>query len=473
MIKRSLTPLAALFFFATLFILSGCLSMAPDNERPELPISQSLLTSEQEATEQITLSEWQYFFTDENAKKLIAQALQHNRDLRIATARVAEVKGRYQIQWEEFVPGLRGEVSQTRGRDLSTFTGGNAMFNRYDAAVGLVSYELDLFGRIRSLSDAALNQFYATEQAQRFVKISVIAETANAYYSWLSAKENLNLAEQTLTGRQENLDLIQKRKDNGIASDLDLAQAKAALAQVSARKSQLERLHAVSKTNLELLIGTPLSQVSLSADQQMPELMSLELPDNISSNVLLSRPDVLAAEHQLYAANGNIGAARAAYFPSLRLTGDFGFASSEFDSLFDSDSKAWTFMPSISIPIFGNALNAQLDVAKAQKEQLIASYEQTVQQAFAEVYQLMVNRKSYDDELNANLELVKAQKRRLELAEAKYKAGLASYLEVLSAQQDLFAAEQAKLESERARLANTVTLYKALGGGDTKIQERK
>ncbi|MBD3666855.1 MAG: efflux transporter outer membrane subunit, partial [Kangiella sp.] len=360
-----------------------------------------------------------------------------------------------------------GEVSQTRGRDLSTFTGGSVMFNRYDASVGLVSYELDLFGRIRSLSDAALNQFYATEQAQRFVKISVIAETANAYYSWLSAKQNLSLAEQTLQSRQESLDLIQKRKDNGIASDLDLAQAQAALAQVSARKSQLERLYAVSKTNLELLIGSPLSQVTLTNNQQMPELMSLQLPDNISSNVLLNRPDVLAAEHQLYAANGNIGAARAAYFPSLRLTGDFGFASTEFDSLFDGDSETWTFMPSISVPIFGNALNAQLDVAKAQKEQMVASYEQTVQQAFAEVYQLMVNRKSFDDELNANLDLVKAQKRRLYLAEAKYKAGLASYLEVLSAQQDLFAAEQAKLESERARLANTVTLYKALGGGDS------
>lgn len=467
MIKKSLTPLAALF------ILSGCLSMAPDNERPELPVSQNLAISEQgdEAAEPITLREWQSFFTDANAKALIAQALEHNRDLRIATARVAEVKGRYQIQWEEFVPGFRGEVSQTRGRDLSTFTGGSVMFNRYDASVGLVSYELDLFGRIRSLSDAALNQFYATEQAQRFVKISVIAETANAYYSWLSAKENLKLAEQTLQGRQENLELIQKRKDNGIASDLDLAQAQAAMAQVSARKSQVERLLAMSKSNLEILIGTPLSQVSLADNHEMPELMSLELPDNISSSVLLNRPDVLAAEHQLYAANGNIGAARAAYFPSLRLTGDFGFASNEFDSLFDSNSETWTFMPSISVPIFGNALNAQLDVAKAQKEQMVATYEQTIQQAFAEVYQLMINRKSFDEELNANLDLVKAQKRRLHLAEAKYKAGLASYLEVLSAQQDLFIAEQAKLEIERARLANTVTLYKALGGGDTTIQE--
>ncbi|HEY9032170.1 MAG TPA: efflux transporter outer membrane subunit [Kangiella sp.] len=467
MIKKSLTPLAALF------ILSGCLSMAPDNERPELPVAKNLAISEHETkvAERVVLREWQNFFTDDNAKALIAQALEHNRDLRIATARVAEVKGRYQIQWEEYVPGFRGEVSQTRGRDLSTFTGGSVMFNRYDASVGLVSYELDLFGRIRSLSDAALNQFYATEQAKRFVKISVIAETANAYYSWLSAKENLSLAQQTLNSRQESLDLIQKRKDNGIASDLDLAQAQAALAQVSARKSQLERLYAVSKTSLELLIGTPLSLVSLTDNQQMPHLMSLELPDNISSNVLLSRPDVLAAEHQLYAANGNIGAARAAYFPSLRLTGDFGFASNELDNLFDGDSETWTFMPSISVPIFGNALNAQLDVAKAQKEQMIASYEQTIQQAFAEVYQLMINRKSFDQELNANLDLVKAQKRRLYLAEAKYKAGLASYLEVLSAQQDLFAAEQAKLESERARLANIITLYKALGGGDTALLE--
>ena len=182
--------------------------------------------------------------------------------------------------------------------------------------------------------------------------------------------------------------------------------------------------------------------------------------------MLLSRPDVLSAEQSLYAANANIGAARAAFFPSISLTGDYGYTSTEFDTLFDSESKTWSFIPSIRIPIFNNGLQANLDIAEAQQQRLIAEYEKAVQLAFSEVYQLMANRSTYGGELEANRSLVKAQSKRLKLAEAKYKAGLASYLEVLNAQQDQFTAEQALLETERAQLANIISLYKALGGGD-------
>ena len=471
--SKSLTSVTAL---AASLILSGCLSMAPNNERPQTSIEQSFgqdtgqKLKAQDAA--FTLEAWQDFFPDSNARVMIEEALQSNTDLRIAIARMAEVEGRYQIQREDLFPSISGEVSQTRTKNSAnvfTIPGVDSIQDVYSANVGLMSYELDLFGRVRSLNDAALAQYLSSAEAARSVKLSVIAQTANAYYSWISAYRSLNLAEKTLKSRQESLDLIQKRLDTGIASELDLAQAQAALATVSAQKAQFDRAHAAAKSALELLIGKPLSAVNFDTEQLKLAAMAIELPDNINSEVLLSRPDVLSAEQSLYAANANIGAARAAFFPSISLTGQYGYSSTEFDNLFDNESKAWSFMPSIRIPIFNNGLHANLDIAEAQQQRLIAEYEKAVQQAFSEVYQLMANRSTYGGELEANRSLVKAQSKRLQLAEAKYKAGLASYLEVLNAQQDQFTAEQALLETERAQLANVISLYKALGGGDKAV----
>ncbi|MBV34749.1 MAG: transporter [Rickettsiales bacterium] len=466
---RGIKALTSLTALAASLLLSGCISMGPSNERPEAAIEKSLGQQTEVSHAEFTLEAWQQFFPDANARIMIEEALQSNTDLRIAIARMAELEGRYQIQRENRFPAIGGEVNQVRSQNSINVQGNDNIVDVYNAKVGLVSYELDLFGRVNSLSDAALAQYLSSAEATRSVKLSVIAQTANAYYSWVSAKRSLNLAEQTLTSRKDSLDLIQKRLDTGIASELDLAQAQASFATVSAQKARFERAHAAAKSALELLIGKPLSTVPFNKEQLRIAEMALELPESISSEVLLSRPDVLSAEQSLYAANANIGAARAAFFPSITLTGDYGYSSTEFDSLFESNSKSWSFMPSIRIPIFNNGLQANLDIAKAQQQRLIAEYEKAVQQAFSEVYQLMSNRTTYDSELEANRSLVKAQAKRLQLAEAKYKAGLASYLEVLNAQQDKFSAEQALLETERAQLANVISLYKALGGGDKVI----
>lgn len=473
MSKTLVTTVTAL---AASLILSGCISMAPDNQRPQTSVEQSLGQNIDQSLEAqhatFTLEAWQEFFPDPNARRMIQTALESNTDLRIAIARIAEVEGRYQIQRENLFPSVNGQISQTRTKNSqNTFTipGVDPIQDNFSAKVGLMSYELDFFGRIRSLNDAALAQYLSTTEAARAVKLSVIAQTANAYYSWISAKRSLGLAEKTLEGRKESLDLIQKRLDTGIASELDLAQASASLATVSAQKARFKRAHASAKSTLELLLGQPLSSVPVTMETPQLAEMALELPESISSEVLLSRPDVLAAEQNLYAANANIGAARAAFFPSISLTGDYGYSSTDFDNLFDSQSKTWSFMPSINIPIFANGLQANLDIAKAQQQRLIAEYEKSVQQAFAEVYQLMANRSTYTEELEANRSLVKAQSKRLKLADVKYKAGLASYLEVLNSQQEKFSAEQALLETERAQLANVISLYKALGGGDKEI----
>ena len=450
-------------------VLSGCISMGPNNERPQTNIEQSFGQQSEAQQAAFTLEAWQDFFPDPNARIMIQEALESNTDLRIAIARMAELEGRYQIQREDLFPSISGEINQVRSQNSINVEGNDNLVDLYNAKVGLVSYELDLFGRVSSLSDAALANYLSGAEAARAVKLSVIAQTANAYYSWISAQRSLNLAKQTMKSRKDSLSLIQKRLDTGIASELDLAQAQASLATVSAQKAQFERAHAAAKSALELLIGKPLSSVAFNKERLQLAEMALELPASISSEVLLSRPDVLSAEQSLYAANANIGAARAAFFPSITLTGDYGFSSTDFDDLFDGDSNTWSFMPSIRIPIFNNGLQANLDVAKAQQERLIAEYEKAVQQAFSEVYQLMSNRSTYDDELEANRALVKAQTKRLDLADAKYKAGLASYLEVLNAQQDKFSAEQALLETERAQLANVVSLYKALGGGDKAV----
>ncbi|AOE49062.1 efflux transporter outer membrane subunit [Kangiella sediminilitoris] len=469
MTKSIVTSFTAL---AASFVLSGCLTMAPDNERPQVAIEKNFGQQPEAPHASLTLEAWQDFFPDDNARRVIQEALQSNTDLRIALARMSEVEGRYQIQREALFPSVQSEVSQTRTKNSAnvfTIPGVDSIQDVYSASVGLTSYELDLFGRVRSLSDSALAQYLSSTEAARSVRLSVISQTANAYYSWVSANRSLNLAEKTLHSRQESLDLIQKRLDTGIASELDLAQAQASLATVRAQKAQFERAHAAAKSALELLIGKPLSQVRLDQQQLQLNEMALDLPDSISSEVLLSRPDVLSAEQSLYAANANIGAARAAFFPSISITGQYGYSSTEFDNLFDSESNTWSFIPSIRIPIFNNGLQANLDIAQAQQERLIAEYEKAVQQAFAEVYQLMTNRTTYSGELEANRSLVKAQSKRLKLAEAKYKAGLASYLEVLNAQQDKFTAEQALLETERAQLANVISLYKALGGGDKAV----
>ncbi|WP_251358939.1 efflux transporter outer membrane subunit [Kangiella sp. TOML190] len=447
--------------------LSGCISLAPDYERSALPVAESLADNGQPASaDAVELKAWDQFFTDQNAQRLINIALENNRNLRVAAANVAIARARYQISYDDFFPAIGAQVSQSSQQNSINVEGNENISRLSSANIGFTAYELDFFGKIRSLKDAALADYFSTEEAKRSTQLSLISETANAYYDWLFALKSYELAEQTLISRDKSLDLIERRKTVGIASNLDLAQAQASRASVAAQKAQLKQVLTSRKANLELLIGAPMGSLNLNPKLTNDFQLQLDIPDELDSRVLLNRPDVLSAEQSLIAANANIGAARAAYFPSIRLGGSIGFSSLEFDDLFDGDSDTWSFVPSINIPIFNNDLDSNLEIAKAQKEALLAIYEQTIQLAFAETYQQMENGKTLVEEISANKDLVKAQSLRLDLADQKYNAGLASYIEVLNSQQELFAAQQALLESERKRLAATIGLYRALGGGD-------
>jgi NodT family efflux transporter outer membrane factor (OMF) lipoprotein len=294
----------------------------------------------------------------------------------------------------------------------------------------------------------------------------VISSTANAYSNWVAATQKLQLAEQTLNGRVKSYELIKLRESIGIASALDLAQAEVAKVTVEAQKAQNQRALSDAKSALELLVGTPINAIIKGQILGPRMSFNFNIPDNLSSKMILARPDVIAAEERLRATNANIGAARAAFLPSISLTANAGFASGDLSNLFKSDSRTWSFIPAISIPLFGNANDANLDVAKARQEKGVAEYEKAIQQAFSEVYTNVNARVARSSEIDANQRLVKAENKRLSLATARYDAGLSSYIEVLDAQQNLFTAQQSLLESERGKAQAIIELYRALGGGD-------
>jgi len=447
--------------------LSGCANLEPLFSVPKAPVAGSIVNQSKEKAQPISLKAWQDFFPNENARTLIALALKNNRDLHIAAANVAEVEGLYQIQRQAKVPDISANGSGTTTRNSTNLSGNDNISRSYTASIGLASYELDFWGRVRNLSDAALANYFSTLEAQRASQLSVIASTANAYSDWLAAKGNLDLAKKTLESREKSYDLIKLRESVGIASTLDLAQAEVAKVTVEAQQAQAVRSLSAAKAALELLVGTSINEV-VNAETIDPRLaFDFEIPENLDSNIILSRPDIIAAEEELRASNANIGAARAAFFPSITLMGSAGFASGDLNQLFSSDAKTWTFVPSISIPIFGNANRANLEVAKARQAKEVAQYEKAIQTAFSEIYVNLIARKARGVEIDANKRLVKAQQKRLTLAQARYDAGLSNYLEVLEAKENLFGAQQALLESERGEAESIIQLYSALGGGDS------
>lgn len=447
--------------------LSACTNLAPNFEYPESPVANSISgITDLEVQPQIELAAWREFFPSPDVRQLIELALGNNRDLRIAAANVAEAQGLYQIQQREYLPDIGINGAGTSTRNSTNLTGDDNISRSYSANVGLVSYEIDFWGRIRNLNDAALASYFGTLEAQRSSQLSIISETANAYYNWLAATENLRLADETLESRKKSMELIKLRETVGISSALDIAQAQVALVTVEAQRAQNQRTLSNFKAALELLVGTPIDQLLANQKNGHKPEFKLQIPDNLDSSILLSRPDIIRSEEALRAANANIGAARAAFFPRVSLVGSTGLASSDLSDLFGSGSSTWTFTPSIALPLFGNSNQANLDVAKARQQRSVAEYEKAIQTAFSEVYTNAQARIARRAEIDANTRLVTAQQDRLKLAEARYRAGLDSYTEVLDSQQNLFSAEQALLESERGEVEAVIQLYKALGGGD-------
>jgi len=459
-------------------LLGGCISLAPEYERPALPVADryppppSLPASAPLAPAAAASAAagraavdipWQQFFGDERLKSLIALALQNNRDLRVAVANIEQARAVYQIRRADQVPNVNLGVT---GNRLTNADGG--ITASYVAGLSLASFELDFFGRVKSLSDAALELYLASEEARRSAKITLIASVANAYYSVLADNEQLALAIRTSQTREVSLQLTQLKFDNGVASELDIAQARSLVEGARVAQAALARMRAQDENALVLLVGAPV-KLDLAPDAGLVGTqVGPDLPAGLPSELLTHRPDIRQAEQQLRAANANIGAARAAFFPRISLTASAGFASGDLLGLFDSGTLAWSFTGQLLQPIFDGGRNqANLDAARAAREIGVAQYEKSIQTAFREVADALAARAMLGQQLDAQRAQAQAEELRFRLAELRYRNGVTSFLDVLDAQRSLFTTQLATVQVQLSKIQNEVTLYKVLGGGWT------
>lgn len=451
--KGSLSALAAAL------LLAGC-SMMPKYERPEAPVPGSFpypaATSGTPASELA----WDQFFTDPQLRRLIARALQNNRDLRVAVANIAQARAQYDVRNADRLPSVGANLGATRAPNA---LGDQA--TTLSANLGISSWEIDFFGRIASLSEAALAQYLGTVEGRNAAQMALVASVANTWLSLVADEELLALTRQTLATREESLRLTRMRFDAGASSEIDfrLAQSLAETARVT--QAQLQRQRATDLNALGLLVG---EAVPTDFDA-VPTTQSVQLPDvpaGLPSDVLARRPDVRQAEQQLVAANANIGAARAAFFPRISLTAGIGSASPDLSGLFSGGSWGYTVAPSLLAPIFDAGRNrANLASAQAARDIALAQYERSIQQAFRDVADALAGRATYGDQVAAQARVVEAESARLRLARLRYENGIASYLDLLDAQRSLFTAEQGLVQARLARLQNQVQLYRSLGGG--------
>ncbi|HZV55407.1 MAG TPA: efflux transporter outer membrane subunit [Rhodocyclaceae bacterium] len=457
---------------ATPLVLAGLLSacsLAPEYQRPEAPVAAAWPEDAVAGTRAPAGLDWRAYFADAQLQGLIAAALEQNRDLRIAVARVAEARALYGVARADRLPNVDAVASRSEARlpaDLSA-TGQAMTAQRYDVNLGVTAFELDFWGRIASLTEAAKASYLATEEAQRAFGLSLIADVASAYFGLLELDERTAIARETLASREESRTLIARRREVGIAGDLDYLAADGATEAARAELASLERQRSAAATALTLLVGKPLNDLQVSGRKLAEQSVVTDLSAGLPSEVLTRRPDVLAAEQRLIAANASIGAARAAFLPRISLTAAFGTASAALSGLFDSGSGAWSFVPVLRYPLFdAGRTAANADLAEARKVIAVADYERTIQQAFREVADLLAARDKLAGQLKAQEAAEKAQTERLRIVDARYKAGISSYLEVLDAQRELFTAQQSVVATRRAWLATAAQLYKALGGGD-------
>lgn len=441
-------------------LLAGC-SFIPEYERPAAPVPEQW-PLKVGAGETAPAGDWQAFFSDPQLQKLISAALEHNRDLRIAVARVDEARALAGIARADRFPTLDVNLQQQAAKvpgDLNT-SGQPVISRRYDANLGVAAFELDFWGRVASLETAARASFFASEFAQRSFRLSLIADVASAFYSFAELAARLQLAEATLKSRADSRRLIEQRRDVGLATDLDFLAADGAYQSARAEVANLARQWAAAENALRLLVGNEIGAVQPAPTFTLPEI-AVGLP----ADVLLNRPDVLAAEQKLIAANANIGAARAAFLPKIMLTATAGTASRALSGLFGGGSGAWSFVPLLKWPLFDAGRNeANVDLAEVRKHIAVAEYEKAIQQAFREVADLLAARAHYAAQLQALEAAEQAQTIRLKRVEQRHLGGVSSYLELLDAQREQFAAQQAVLATRRALAAAAAGFYKATGG---------
>lgn len=465
--------------------LSGC-SLAPAYQRPAAPVADAFpavppaagsAASETAGAPAAVDTSWQAFFPDGRLRQLIATALENNRDLRIAALRIEEARGAYRIQRAERLPTLNASLSETRSRTpaFANASGQSQVGERYDAGLAIPAFELDFFGRVKSLGDAALASYLATEEARQAAHISLVAEVAKAYYTERAFGEQQTLAERTYEARKRTFDLTRQRLEAGASSRLDLRSNEQQMETARAAALALARQRAQAANALTLLLGQALPPGSAPAGNVAGGPMPTEdaqadamarLTAGLPSGLLANRPDIRAAEQRLKAANANIGAARAAFFPRITLTTSIGSASREFNGLFDSGNDTWSFAPQLVLPIFDTGRNlAGLDVSQARKNIAVADYEKTIQAAFREVADALAARTYLGEQVAAQRAVQDAQAERLRLLQLRFENGVASSLDVLDAQRELFSAEQALVQARLLRTTSAIDLYRALGGG--------
>ncbi|MGA8709211.1 MAG: efflux transporter outer membrane subunit [Steroidobacteraceae bacterium] len=440
----------------------------PDDAQGDVAASTASLATAQAREIPVRDIGWRDFFVDPRLQSLIGASLANNRDLRVAVLNIEKARAQYRVQRSALFPGIDASGSFTREKlpPALTFGVGSYTSNIYQAGVGISNYEIDLFGRVRSLTHAALEQYLAQEEARRSAQLMLIAEVANAYLTLASDKDLQHLAQQTLESQEHSYELSKKSHDAGTTSGLDLAQAQTTVEQARADAARYEGNVAQDIDALQLLVGAPLDP-SWLPEAFDAKTMGLEaLPAGLPSDVLLRRPDVLEAEHALRSANGNIGAARAAFFPSISLTTNIGSASTDLSGLFKAGSGTWAFSPTVTLPLFhGGEIVGNLSLAKANQKIAVAQYEKAIQASFREVADALALTATLNRQRAAQETLVAATGRAYELSQQRYKAGRDSFLDVLVSQRSDYAAQQSLIATRLAEQSNRVGLYEALGGG--------
>lgn len=449
----------ALLTLAPMAALSAC-NMAPTYVRPAPPVPASFPSgpayASADATEKAGLP-WTALINDARLRTVIERALGNNRDLRVALANVQSARAQYHVQRAAQLPAV------TAGAGASFSRQNDNRQNSYSADIGFSAFEIDLFGRVRNLSQAALESYLATEEGARATRITLVAETANAYATLAADQALLALSRQTLASAERTLALTQSLNRAGLAGKLDVHQAETTVEQARSDIASSLTQVAQDRNALDLLAGAPVEDALLP--QSLGDLTAsiARVPAGLSSDVLLQRPDVLQAEHQLKAANANIGAARAAMFPKISLTAAIGVASSALSSLFTGSGFAWSAAPSASMPIFGGGARGNLDYSKAQRDLILAQYEKAIQTAFQEVSDALARAGTIDDQQAAQQRLVVASQQSYTLSEQRYRAGIDTFLNNLVNQRALYSAQRSAIATNLALVQNRILLYRVVG----------
>lgn len=454
--------------------LASCVTLAPEYRRPSPPVPEQWPTAEVTGISNAHDLRWDSFYKDEKLQKVIKLALENNRDLEVAVLKVERAAANYRIQRAELFPAVDGSGALVREKIPSGLSDSSSAYtsSQHSLNVGVTSWELDLFGRVRSLKDKAFNEYLATEQAVRSTRISLIAEVAGAYLTLAADRDNLKLAQLTLDAADAAYIVVKGRCKAGISSELDLREAQTVVDTARAGVVRNTRLIALDKNTLNFLAGSTVPD-ELLPDSLEGILLRVDLSAGIPSEVLLDRPDILDAEYQLKAANANIGAARAAFFPSVTLTGDVSTTSNQLSNLFKAGSQAWAFAPQITLPIFdAGSRNAELKVAKVDHNISVKQYEKAIQTAFKEVADALTERATLGDQVTVQESLVQALQETYRISEARYLKGVDTYLNALVAARSLYAAQEDLVTARLAVQTNLATLYKVLGGGSSFEEER-